>query len=63
MLKKIWNLLGSLKLTFWTLNLITVTFVAGVFYSKYDYVFFESMNNAKFQEWLFTQGIASPELS
>lgn len=56
-MKKIWNFISDLRLTFWLLTAITIILVIGGIYSSLDYSFVDSLNAARVQDWFFTEGV------
>jgi len=52
MLKKIWNKLGDLRLTFWLLLAAAVLFFAGSFYANNNFSYTTTLNRMPVQEWL-----------
>lgn len=58
-MKKLWNFLSDLRLTFWLLVAITAILVIGGLYSAFDYSFVDSINGARVQDWFFTTGITA----
>lgn len=58
-MKKFWNFISDLQLTFWLLVVITSLLVIGGVYSVIDYTFVDSINSARVQDWFFSTGIQS----
>ena len=52
MIKRIWDFLGDVRLSFWLLLAAAALFLAGMFHSSYDYSYFRAMNELRIQDWL-----------
>jgi hypothetical protein len=61
LLKKIWHLCGSVKLTFYLLLFISLNLLTASFYVKAYPRVFGPLNNLLFQEWLRLYGKYQPE--
>lgn len=52
MLKRIWDSLGDIRLSFLLLLAAAALFLAGMFHSSFDYSYFRAMNELRIQDWL-----------
>ena len=52
MIKRIWDFLGDIRLSFWLLLAAAALFLAGMFHSSFDYSYFRAMNELRIQDWL-----------
>jgi len=52
MVKKIWDFISGLNLTFYSLSALTALFFIGFFYSYFNYSFFEAIDHTPIQDWL-----------
>jgi len=52
MIRKTWNFLGDLRLTFWLLMAAIVMFLTGTFYTNNNFAFFNKMNEMRIQDWM-----------
>ncbi len=50
-MRKIWNFLNDLKLTYWLLLLICMNLAIGSFYLKYSFSVFHTLNRYLLQDW------------
>lgn len=55
MIKKLWNSLGDIRLSFWLLLAATALFFAGSFYTSLDFSYFKTMNEIRLQDWLLRE--------
>ena len=55
-MRKIWNFLSNLKLTYWLLLLICINLAVGSFYLKYSFSVFHTLNRYLIQDWLLQIG-------
>ncbi|MBN2039457.1 MAG: hypothetical protein JW864_05415 [Spirochaetes bacterium] len=58
MIKFIWKFFTKTSLTFWLLILIFTTLTTGSFYSKFDYHFFDLLNNNRVINWFVDYGFS-----
>ena len=63
MIRKIWNALADVRLTFWLLMAIAAVMFAGSLYSLVEYQFIDSLNETTVQNWFITRGIGRIGLS
>ena len=59
MIRKIWNFIADLRLTYWLLLAIAVLLTAGALYSRGDYHLFEQINYMPVSSWFMTLGMAN----
>jgi hypothetical protein len=52
MIKRTWDFLGDVRLSFWLLLAAAALFLAGMFHSTFDYSYFRAMNELRIQDWL-----------
>ncbi|MBN2160966.1 MAG: hypothetical protein JW807_16365 [Spirochaetes bacterium] len=60
MIKKIWNSLGDIRLSFWLLLAAAVLFFTGMLHSSLDFSYFRAMNEMRIQDWLARELPARP---
>jgi hypothetical protein len=60
-LKRIWHLFGSVKVTFYLLLVIAFSFALGSYYVKYNPQIFKHLSNSLFQDWFSLHGQYYPE--
>ncbi len=56
-MKRIWNFLGDVRVTFWLLIAIMATMYAGSLLASIDYKLFDGMNGRAVQDWFLETGI------
>lgn len=55
MLKRTWDFIGDVRLSFWLLLAAAGLFLAGMLHSSYDYSYFRVMNDVRIQDWLLRE--------
>ena len=60
MLKKTWNALGDIRLTFWLLMAAAAVFFVGMLYSSLEFAYFRVMNEVRIQDWIMRELPARP---
>lgn len=63
MLKKIWNALGDIRLTFWLLMAAAAVFFIGMFYTSLEFAYFRAMNEVRIQDWIMGELPARPGIN
>lgn len=59
-MKKIWNFIADIRLTFWLLLAMAVTMGTGAYHALYNFGLFTTLDTAQIHKWLLTDGIANP---
>ena len=62
MLTKLWNFMGSIRLSFWLLISGSIILFIGSLYTNSHFSFFQSLSQTRFQIWLSRHLFSSPEL-
>lgn len=60
MIKKIWDFLGDIRLSFWLLLAAAGLFFTGMLHSSFDFSYFRAMNELRIQDWLARELPARP---
>ena len=60
MIKKIWDFIGDIRLTFWLLLAAAALFFVGMLYTSSDFSYFKAMNEIRIQDWLARELAARP---
>jgi cytochrome c biogenesis protein ResB len=55
-MKKLWNLIGSIRLTFWLLLVISLTLTAGSYSIRFSPQIFKPLNTSFLQDWYRNYG-------
>src|SRR6056297_3026147 len=56
-MKKIWNFIADIRLTFWLLLSMAVTMGIGSYHALYNFSLFMTLDPAQIHKWLVTDGI------
>lgn len=60
MIKKIWDSLGDIRLSFWLLLAAASLFLTGMVYASLDFSYYRAMNEIRIQDWLSRELPARP---
>ncbi len=63
MLKKTWNALGDIRLTFWLLMAAAAVFFIGMLYTSMEFAYFRAMNEMRIQDWIMRELPARPGIN
>ncbi len=61
MIKKIWDFIGDIRVSFCLLLCGAALFFAGMLYSTFDYSYYRAMNEIRIQDWLARELQGRPE--
>jgi hypothetical protein len=59
-MKKIWNCIADIRLTFWLLLAMAITMGIGSYHALYNFSLFMTLDTAQIHKWLLSDGIANP---
>ncbi len=60
MIRKLWNVIGDIRLSFWLLLAAAALFFTGSLYTSLDFSYFKAMNELRIQDWLSRELPARP---
>lgn len=60
MIRKLWNFIGDIRLSFWLLLAAAALFFTGSLYTSLDFSYFKAMNELRIQDWLSRELPARP---